>query len=471
MKVSIINPPAYENKEYIREGRCMQLKSSWAALWMPLSLAYLAAFLKKKGHQIQLIDCIAEKMDIGTLKELVKDFSPTMVVLNTAFPSIKGDMITAAEIKKAYPGTEIAIIGLYPTLLEKGSLGQYQSIDFGVVGEPEWVIKDLIKSLENNLSLEKIKGLIFRQGREIKVNQPQDLTRNNVNELPFPARDLFNNKAYRLPIDRKKFTLLSVGRGCPYNCSFCVANIYYGKKFRQRSVKSVLDEIEECVKKYNIKNFLFWGESFTLDPNYGEAICDEIIKRGFKIVWSTASRVDTLNQKLLNKMKLAGCVLLSLGIESTSQDVLDGAKKGINVAQIEKAVAMVKNAGIKSMGHFIFGLPGETKETAQKTTKFALASGVNYAQFYCAIPYPKTKLGVLVRKNNWLKTDDYSQYDLTKSVMRNETLTLGQVKKFRDRAYRKFYFRPKMFIQIVREVNSLKSFFNIFNFLKWIKPK
>jgi len=471
MKVLIINPPAYKNKDYIREGRCMQTKASWAALWMPLSLAYLAAFLKKEGHQIKLIDCIAEKMDIGILRELVKDFSPQMVVVNSAFPSIKGDMVTAAEIKKAYQRAKIAIIGLYPTLLEKESLGQYQSIDFGIVGEPEWVIRDLAERLENNLPLEKIKGLIFRQGGEIRINQPQDLSQNNVNELPFPARDLLNNEAYRLPTNRKKFTLLSIGRGCPYKCSFCVANIYYGKKFRQRSVYSIIDEIEECLKKYDINSFLFWGESFTLEPAYGEAICDEIIKRDLKIVWSTASRVDTLNQKLLNKMKLAGCILLSLGIESVNQEVLDGVKKGINLAQIKKAIAMVKEAGINSMGHFIFGLPGETKKTVQKTTKFALASGVNYAQFYCAIPYPKTKLGVLARKSNWLKTDDYSQYDLIKSVMRNEILTPDQVKKFRDRAYRKFYFRPKMLIQAIKEVNSLKSFFYIFNFIKWIKPE
>lgn len=486
MKIIIINPPAFRGNDYIREGRCMQTKSSWAALWMPLSLAYIAAVLREDGNEIRLIDCIAEKMGVKELTKTVRDFLPDLVVINTAFPSIKGDMEVVAKIKEAPPSAKIAAIGLYPTLFENKFLEEFSAPDFAVIGEPEWVIKDLVKALEAGKKLDEVNGLIWRKSpqppllrgeekegseREIAINKSQEMEKNNLDELPFPARDLLNNEAYRLPTDGKKFTLLSVGRGCPFSCSYCVANTYYGKKFRKRKAQSVVDEIEECLKKYDIKSFLFWGESFTLDSLYGEAICDEIIKRGLKITWSTTSRVDTLNEKLLKKMKQAGCILLGLGIESTSQEVLDKARKGINLEKIKKAIKMVKEAGISSMGHFVFGLPGDTEKSAKETINFARTSGVDYAQFYCAIPYPKTELGRVAAENNWIETKDYSQFDLTKSVMRNEILSSRQIKKFRDKAYRKFYFRFKIVRQTIKEVSSLRSFLEILNFMKWIKPK
>ncbi|MFA4834196.1 MAG: radical SAM protein [Patescibacteria group bacterium] len=471
MKILIINPPAFRGNDYIREGRCMQTKSSWASLWMPLSLAYIAAVLRKEGNEIKLIDCIAERMKAEKLIKIAKDFLPNLIVINTAFPSIKGDMEVAAEFKKALPSANIAIFGLYPTLFEDKFLEEFSAPDFAVIGEPEWVIKNLVKKLEAGKELEEVDGLVWREGERIIVNQSQKIEENNLDELPFPARDLLNNEAYRLPTDGKKFTLLSVGRGCPFTCSYCAANTYYGKEFRKRAVKSVVDEIEECLKKYGIKSFLFWGESFTLDSAYGEAICDEIVNRGLKIKWSTTSRVDTLNENLLKKMKQAGCILLGLGIESANQEVLDRARKGTNLEKIKKAIKMVKEAGISSMGHFVFGLPGDTKESAEETVKFARKSGVNYAQFYCAIPYPRTELGRIAEENNWVETKDYSQFDLTKSVMRNETLTSRQIKKFRDKAYLKFYFRPKMLKQTMGEVSSLRSFLEILNFMKWIKPK
>jgi radical SAM superfamily enzyme YgiQ (UPF0313 family) len=471
MKILIINPPAFEGNDYIREGRCMQTKSSWASLWMPLSLAYISSFLRKNNYEIKLLDCIAEKIGIKKLTEITKEFSPNLIVINTAFPSIKGDMEVVAGLKKILPSVKIAVIGLYPTLLEEKFMEEFSAPDFAIIGEPEWVIKNLVKTLEIGGKLDGVDGLVWREGEKIITNQPQNIENNNLDELPFPARDLLNNEAYRLPTDRKKFTLLSVGRGCPFTCNYCVAHAYYGKKFRKREVKSVVDEIGECVKKYDIKSFLFWGESFTLDADYGEAICDEIINRGLKITWSTTSRVDTLNEELLKKMKQAGCILLGLGIESASQEVLDRAKKGINLEKIKKAIEMVKKAGINSMGHFVFGLAGDTEEGAEKTTKFACESGVNYAQFYCAIPYPKTELGRIAEESNWVETKDYSDFDLTKSIMRNETLSSRQIKKFRDKAYRKFYFRFRMIKQTIKEVSSLRAFLEILNFVKWIKPK
>ncbi|MBU2025116.1 B12-binding domain-containing radical SAM protein, partial [Patescibacteria group bacterium] len=460
MKILIINPPAYKNKDYIREGRCMQTKSSWAALWMPLSLAYTAAVLRKDKHRIRLIDCIAGKVNLKKLTKTAFKFSPGLIIVNTAFPSIKGDMRTARILKRNCPGVKIMAFGLYPSLLEVKFMRQFPWVDFIVVGEPEWTTRELARALENKAKIGKVNGLVYRDRTRKKIikNKPQDLGRNNLDDLPFPARDLLDNEAYRLPINNEKFTLLSVGRGCPFSCIYCTANVYYGKKFRKRKVNRIVDEIEECLNRYGIKNFLFWGESFTLDQDYGEKICDEILRRNLKIVWSTTSRVDTLNQRLLDKMKKAGCVMLGLGIESINQDILDKMKKGIKVEQVKQAIKMVKKAKIKVMGHFIFGLPGETEESAKRSRDFALKSRVEYAQFYCAVPYPKTELGALAKEKGWVETKNVSRFDLTDSVMRNEVLSSKEIKRLRDRAYRSFYLRPRMFFQALKEVNSLRTF-------------
>ncbi len=472
MKVLLVNPPAYQNKDYIREGRCMQTKSSWAALWMPLSLSYMAALLRRAGHDVMLKDCIAEKLDHKAINSICSAYKPGLIFINTAFPSIKGDMESGRELKEASPGSKLAVFGLYPSLYEKKFMEEFPFADFAVMGEPEWVSEKLANALEKSGDLSQIDGLIWKKGDEVSVNRQQDLSKNDPDYLPFPARDLLDNNAYILPVNLSRFTLLSVGRGCPYSCIYCVANIYYGKKFRKRSVMSVVDEIEECINVHGIKSFLFWGESFTLDPRYGEEICDEIIKRGLKIEWSTASRVDSLNPRLLEKMKRSGCMMLSLGIETLNQEVLDAAKKGARVEKAKEAVDMVKKAGIRSMGHFIFGLPKDDKKSAMKSIDFACNSGVDYAQFYCAIPYPKTELGAMAVEKGWVKAKDNSELDLTKSVMDNDFLSSDEIKKLRDRAYRRFYFRPKMVFQALSEINGVKALLSVLNFIGWIKaPK
>jgi|WetSurMetagenome_2_1015567.scaffolds.fasta_scaffold00003_206 anaerobic magnesium-protoporphyrin IX monomethyl ester cyclase len=468
MRILVVNPPAFNKTDYIREGRCMQTKSSWAALWMPLSLCYISAVLRKNNHNVRLIDCIAEKAGIDKLVGYAEIFKPELVFINTAIPSIYGDMISAYELKKRFPEILIAVVGMFPTLYEKEVLEKFPQVDFAIMDEPEWVSERLVAAVAENRSPDSVKGLIYRKGSEIIINPRQNLFENNLDELPFPARDLLDNNAYKLPTSGDNFTLLSVGRGCSEACIYCVANLYYGKRFRKRSVASVIKEIEECIEKYNIRNFLFWGESFTTDQEYGESICEEIIRKDLHITWSTTTRVDTINEVLLNKMKKAGCTLLGLGIESYDQEVLNNARKRIKIEQIDNAVSMVKKSGISSMGHFVFGLPGDTPEKAKKTIRFALKN-VDFAQFYCAIPYPKTELGNIAIEKNWIHNRDFENLDLTRSVMGNETMSPREIKKLRDFAFARFYFRPGMFIQALKEIKSFKALFSLLNFLKWIR--
>jgi len=471
VKILVLNPPAHEGRPYIREGRCMQIGSSWATLWMPLTLAYVAAVLREDGHDVRLADAVADRLDLSGVLALRDEFKPDLVFLNTAFPSIEGDRAAAAALKRRAPGVPIVLLGLFPTLLEDKALDYIAGADFGLIGEPEWAARELAAALAEGGDRTGVKGLAWRRGGQIVVNAPQDLRSHDLDALPFPARDLLHNDAYRLPINGERFTLLNIGRGCPYPCIFCIAPVYYGAPFRKRIVSRIGDEIQECVERHGLRHFLFWGESFTTDAAYAEAICEEIIRRGFRVVWSTTSRVDTLTPRLLGKMKQAGCALLGLGIESADETILAHSGKKTRREDITGAIRMVHDAGIKTMGHFIFGLPGETRETAGETIRFALRSGLTYAQFYCALPYPKTRLGELAAERGWITSGDYSSYDFTFSILRNESLTAREVKAFRDRAYRRFYFRPRMLFRVLREVQSVRGLLASMDFLKWIRKK
>lgn len=233
-----------------------------------------------------------------------------------------------------------------------------------------------------------------------------------------------------------------------------------------------MDEIEHCMQDYGIRDFLFWEEVFTLDKPFGMALCDEILKRKLNISWMTTTRADLVDEEIIKKMKAAGCMLLGLGIESCSQEILDNAKKSETVEQIVRAVNLCKKIKLPTMGHFIFGLPGETEETAQKTIKYIVSLGLDYMQCYCAVPIPRTPLGEMALEKGWVTAKRWSQYDYGgSSVMNIGTVSPEDVNRYRRIAFRKFYLRPKFILKQLTTVTSLRQFMQAANFLKWMKSK
>ena len=473
MKVLFVNPPAYKKVEYVREGRCMQPKSVWNNIWPPLSLVSLATQIQDK-YEVKVLDCIAEKIDFKCLKKYVETFSPKVIVINTGIPSLKGDL-KVGEVAKAVDNKIVTIaFGMVPTLLLEETLNNYK-IDVGIMYEPDITIKHIINAIDKKEDLNKVKGIAFKEKDKIIQTEKRELIKDLDKELEIPNRDLIKNELYTFPFDKKPFALLLLGRGCPYPCTYCISPVYYGNKYRTRDPKKVVDEMELCYKKYGIKNFIYWGESFTLNNDYGMKICAEIINRNLNFRWVTTSRVDTLSLELLKKMKQAGCYLLGLGIEHSNNKILKNTKKRATVEDSKNAIKLCKQAGIKTMGHFVFGLPGETKETAEELIKFSKTCGVNYAQFYCPVPYPKTEYWNQVKENNWIVSTDWDLYEQNYSVVKNDALTPEEIMEFRTRGFNEFYFRPKMIFQHILNLRSFKELKNTvisgIEVLKWFKPK
>jgi radical SAM superfamily enzyme YgiQ (UPF0313 family) len=470
MRTYLLNPTLKDQAPHIREGRCMQKASSWATAWPPLTLALLGAMAREWGP-VRLFDGNVERW---TLDELLRDiaaFGADLVVVNTGFPSIDGDMAVAAAVKQARPAARVAAFGVFFTMLEKAGFEPYPALDYGLVGEPEETFREIGAALAaGRTDVSAISGLLFRDAQgAIRQTAARGLL-HDLDSLPLPDRSLLKNDRYRLPHNNRPFTLVNTARGCPYSCTYCIVNAYYGRGSRRRSIPSIIAEIRECVDRYGIREFLFWEEVFTLDREYVLAFCRAIEEAGLKIRWAATTRLDRVSADLLAAMKKAGCYLIGLGIESGDQAILDRARKNQRVEDAHRVVALCRQAGIRTMGHFIFGLPGETRETAEATIRFMLRLGLDYMQCYAAVPYPKTELGDLAVQEGWIAANRWSQYDFGgASIMRTDTLSPAEVDRFRTLAFRRFYFRPGYLLRRLLLDAPIRHLLRVSAFLDWMK--
>lgn len=471
MKVYLLNPTLKDHTQFIREGRCMQKASSWATVWPPITLALLGTMAEKWGS-VRLLDGDVESVTIDELLADLRAFAPDLVVVNTGFPSIDSDMAIARRIRDEFPNLRLLAFGVYFTMLEKQAFENYPFLDFCIVGEPEITFAELLQNLnETQPTFAAIRGLMYRDGNDIHVNPSRPLLE-DLDALPVPDRGLLKNERYRLPHNNKVFTLINTARGCPYSCTYCIVKTYYGKKARRHSLERILDEVQNCQERFGIQDFLFWEEVFSLDKDFVRGFCQAVIDKGWNIRWAATTRVTAVDAETLALMKRAGCYLIGLGIESGSQSILDAAKKNQKLEDVRRAVKLARQAKIQTMGHFIFGLPGETRETAEQTIGFMLDLDLDYMQCYCAVPYPKTELGDLARAQGWIRSEKWSNYDFGgNSILETSTMKPADVDYFRRKAFRRFYFRPsyiarKIFRDLsVRQVLRMASFGDWMNLL------
>ena len=388
MNILLLNPPTYDNRAFIREGRCNQEKGVWSTLWPPVTLATAAAVLEKSGHRVDILDCAAIGMTLKQLLERIKKERFSLIVWATATPSIRSDLELATKIKAFASNVKTGAFGTHVTALADKCLRESPHLDFIIRNEPEASVGALANALESGNGPQGLLGISFREENgEIFHNQARPFI-NDLDKMPFPAWHLLDLEKYRLPLTGDKFLILAPLRGCPYPCIFCTARTYYGKKIRRKSVPRTISEIEKGMKDFNIHQFFIWADTFTADRGYVIEFCTNILKKDLHIGWTCNSRVDTVDEILLNTMKRAGCWMISFGIESGDQTILEKCGKKTTVEQCRNAVRMAKTAGIRTAAHFVLGLPGETPRTLEKTIKLALELDPEVVQFYCAVPFP-----------------------------------------------------------------------------------
>lgn len=438
---------------------------------IPLGLAYIAAYLEKNSVEVEVIDAWAEGYDEAQLGKEIEKRKPDIVGVTLTSPNYGVGMRTAALAKQKTGGL-VVVGGAHPSALPQECLEDNADIDVVVVGEGEKTMLSLVRALEHSECFDPIQGIVFRKDGKI-ISTGHSPRIDFLDDLPYPARHLFPLEKYQThpPYGKKNpYMTMITSRGCPYKCTYCSDSIF-GKKHMARTPGNVVDEIEYIINKYNVKEIHFYDDDFTIDMKRAAQICDEIISRKIKISWSCTTRVDLVDKELLQKMKKAGCWLISYGIESASPEILKKIRKGYTVDRIRESVRLTKKLGIRTLGFFMIGLPDDTRKTIEETIQFSKEIDPDFVSWSITSLFPGSRLYDDVQekltgenkqirysfqKEEWHKS--ISPYDDGFFIIYEENIAREELKAYSERANKQFYFRPSYLIKFLFKLRSWNEF-------------
>ena len=435
-KISLVNPPP--------------LKGVYRhQLYLPIGLAYLAAVLEEDGHDVTVIDCPAQMIDLKQLKKKLASFQPKLIGITSMTPTIQSAFLSAQTAKEACPDAMVVIGGPHATFMDEQVLAEEQTIDVVVRGEGEETLLELTQNISNPQALKNIEGITFRnKGQTVRTaNRPPI---QNLDELPHPAYKYFSLENYRL-YGRKMLPIMT-SRGCPSQCSFCTTARMFGKAFRARSPKNIVDEMEWLRDVHGADAFSFYDDTFTLNKKRAVAICEEIKNRKIGLPWDCQTRVSKVSEDLLATMRDANCQQVFFGVESGCQTILDAVNKGTTVEQNKKAIKMAKDAGLFVAISVIIGYPGETRDMLMQTIDLVKKAEPDDVYICVATPYPGTDLRRLVEKMGYEISNDWGRYDTTTPIFKNPNLSAEDIKKLRTAFYNSFY-SPKYVLRHIFKGN------------------
>jgi len=365
----------------------------------PLGLGHLAAVLENSGFEVDIIDLNVESST--ALERVLSRERPGVVGVSCAIGNARQALAVVGRVKTLFPECFVVVGGPYASTMGEMMLVRHWQIDAAVVGEGEVTLVELSERLQNKQSVSHVNGLIFRDGSKIRSNSARDPFE-VLDSLPFPAREKLPMKLYG-----ENAGVLFTSRGCPYQCAFCSRSIF-GRRWRGHSHEYVLTEIEHLRKHYGVRGLSFLDDNFTFDLDRAEKILDGIIENEWNLdlyFWN-GIRVDSVTEGLLRKMKKAGCTAINYGVESADAEALTRIKKGITLDQVQEAIKLTRETGIKTNVFLMVGNPGDTSEVADKIRNFVELVKVDGVHLSLATPIPGTEFWSWVNKNgHWLGHD------------------------------------------------------------------
>lgn len=462
-KICLLNPPIFNSQRvFNRPIRFPTFSYATYTIHPPLFLSYVCSYLREKNFEVDLIDAIAGRNSLDEVLEEIKEKNFDTLVIETSTPSFYNDLEIAKRIKEKRV-EKIIFVGTHVSALPEEAL-KYPWVDAVVRGEYEISLYEYLKT--NDPETKGI-GLRTPEGK-IKINSHREPLE-DLDTLPYPARDLLNKYRYFDPILKNPFTFILSGRGCPYQCIFCNwPQVLTGRKYRKRNPQKVVEELSYIQNNFNFRSILFNDDTLTVDKNHVNEICKEIIKRNLKITWACYARADFDEEDTLRLMRKAGCFLLKVGVESGNEEILKKAKKPYSLEKVRSAFYLMRSLGFHIHATFVFGLPGENKETIKKTIRLAKELKPSTVQFSMAIPYPGTEFFDFLKKNSFLYTENWQDYMPLRRIFDYPNLSSQELKKAVKYAYRSYYFRPQLLgFAFRRFINHPKNFiYNLVQFLK-----
>ena len=438
-----------------REDRCQQPTKDLLVIppLPPTDLLYLASIAEQAGLEAYVRDYSLG----GDFDQDLNDIQPDYLLANIATPTLENDINCFKIAKKILPKVINIAKGAVFLTYNSEIMLKNKEINYIISGEAEETLKEL---LEGEKKPKDILGLWYKEGFVAKFSGVRPFIE-NLDTLPFPARHLIDNSVYRRPDNNKVQAVIKVSRGCPHHCFFCLATPTSGRKVRMRSPENIIAEIRECINKYNIRNFIFWSDIFNQDREWTVNLCEKIIKSGLKFTWSANTRADTADLKMAKLMHKAGCRLVSLGVESGSQFILDKIGKNITLDEIRDTVDAFKKAKIKIYNYFVLGLPWDDEATMSETIDFAIELDSDFVSFYTATPLPGTRFYNFIKNELHEEVESYENAYYEPCV-NTYSLSKEQVMEFHKNAVKAFYLRPLYILKMLLKIRSpyeIQSYF------------
>jgi radical SAM superfamily enzyme YgiQ (UPF0313 family) len=449
--VLFVNPPAPDGGIWIRSQHRVGRRSREGMIWPQVSLAQMAALLP--DYSVAIIDAIATRMTWAAFETELRRFRPRFYVTQVTGPTLQNDMY-GAFLARSLGATTMAF-GTHVTPLPRQTMAAYPALDYVIRGEPEETLRELVAACQTATaagadgprpcappSPQSILGLVWRHGDEIVVN-PDRPFMESLDSLPVPRHDLLPLARYSAPLMGGPYTFVVTSRGCPGGCRFCIKHASYQESVRFRSPEHIMQELR-FLDELGVHRVNMYADLFTVNRDQVMGLCQAILDEGLKLRWTCNSRVDFVDPEMLERMRRAGCFLISWGIESASQAILDRVHKGIDRQKVERALGWSRDAGIKNWGYFIIGLPGETEDTIRETIAFAKRLPLHLALFHIAAPYPGTPFFFEALEQGWFRAGArWEEVDMDEStVLDYPGLSAERVQYWARRAAREWSLRP-----------------------------
>lgn len=503
--ILLVNPPAPDGAIWIRSQHRVGRRSRENMIWGQVSLAQLAAVMHP-DYSVAIIDAIAERMSWPEFEKKLNEYKPRFYITQMTAPTLTNDNYGCFLAKSI--GAMTIAFGTHVTPLAVETMRPYAPLDFCLRGEPEVTLRELVDTVmgkvdgfsdttlrlyqtcdpewqakkaeripnTNHYDLSHVKGLVWRKGGEIVRNPDRNFIP-NLDDLPLPMHHLLPLDKYRTPVLKGTYQFIVTSRGCTAGCIYCIKHVSYQAGLRLRSPENIMAEIR-MLYDLGVRNIHMYADLFTANRDQVIGICNQIIESGLKITFTCNSRVDYVDKEMLDLMGKAGCSVVSWGIESANEEILKKARKGTTADRARQSVKWAKEAGIRNLGYFIVGLPGETKETIQETIDFSKTLPLDLAIFHIAAPYPGTPFFFMVMENNWFKPGTrWEQVDMDQStVLQYANLSAEDLEREARRAMREWMFRPGpiiTYLKSLRNVGALRSAINVgMQQVKWaLLPK
>lgn len=455
-RVDIVLVKPGSQKQLYGELGTLQLTAIEPPLWG----AVLAGFLREQGYSVVLYDAEVENWDYEETARKIQEVNPRLaaIVVSGTNPSASTmNMVGAGKIVSLVhqldPAIKTLMTGLHPSALPERTITE-EEVDFVCQGEGFYTLGKLLDALKNNADEFPIEGLWYKRNGCV-VSNPRPSLVKDLDDIPQPAWDLLDVSKYRAHnwhcfehIDKREpYAVIYTSLGCPFRCSFCCINALFGKPgIRYRSPELVLNEIDYLVSTYDVKNIKIIDEMFALNNSHVSRLCDLIVDRGYNLNMWAYARVDTVNRKMLRKMKQAGINWVVYGFESASERVLKGVTKGYKTDTVDEVVRVTYDEGLGICANYVFGLPDDDYDSMQETLDMALESNAEWANFYCAMAYPGSRLYEQALAEGWPLPDSwsgFSQHGFDTQPLPTRFLTPAEVLAFRDKAFNVYFGNEK----------------------------